>query len=74
MQMTEFPHATPWVVPADGNVILRLILGVRTPNSSMREEHSQQLENRHCARESAEHLMAHRIKRHSLLDDNPASG
>jgi hypothetical protein len=35
---------------------------------------AQQPELHCCARESAEVLLAQRIERHSLLDDNPCSG
>ena len=35
---------------------------------------AQQLELHCCTRESAEVLLAQRIERHNLLDDNPCSG
>jgi hypothetical protein len=34
----------------------------------------QQLGLHPCTREAAEVMLAHRIERHSLLDDNPCSG
>jgi hypothetical protein len=73
MLMTALLRVWPRVIP-DSSAIRELMLKVRTLQSSTREEGSHQLENHHCARESAEVLMANRIKRHSLLEDNPCSG
>jgi hypothetical protein len=70
MQTTVSPLESQRVLP-DGSSVRAFILKIRM---SRNNHCRQQLELHPCTREAAEVVLAHRIERHSLLDDNPCSG
>jgi hypothetical protein len=71
MQTTVSPRESQRVLP-DGSRVRAFILKIRMSRSN--PNCRQQLELHPCTREAAEVVLAHRIERHSLLDDNPCSG
>jgi hypothetical protein len=71
MQTTVSPRESQSVLPG-GISVRAFILKIRT--SRLNAHCRQQLALHPCTREAAEVVLAHRIERHSLLDDNPCSG
>jgi hypothetical protein len=73
MQTTMSPREWQKSLPS-GSTLSAFVMKVRKIRWGAPDDHTEQLELHPCARESAEVLMAQRIQRHSLLDDNPCSG
>lgn len=71
MQTTVSPGESQRVLP-DGSSVRAFIMKIRMRRLSTHCR--QQLGLHPCTREAAEVMLAHRIERHSLLDDNPCSG
>jgi hypothetical protein len=70
----EIPATWSKLNPSDFLERSRIRAFVMTVRTGIPGRCAQRLELHCCARESAEVLLAQRIERHSLLDDNPCSG
>jgi len=73
MQTTASPREWQRVLP-EGTTIRTLIMKIRMGGVDSADRRGQHADLHACSRETAEVLVAQRIGRHSLLDDNPCSG